>query len=123
MNIDIIKIFSAVIGAIGSFKLIFWLFNPTEMITITFIGVVILLAYGVQSTEWAEHDSFFIFGLNIYKAKKVYQQYRIWGIIPITKANIIEREYSILEDVDAIEVISSKTFLSLLPFGALKKTI
>ena len=61
MRLEILKIVGSVIGAIVSFKIIFWLFSPSEIWTIIFVFVFIFFAYGIQTTEWTETKSFSIF--------------------------------------------------------------
>ena len=119
MHLEILKIVGSVIGAIVSFKVIFWLFLPSEIWTIIFISALIFFTYGIQTTEWTENESFSIFGLNIYHSSKVYQQYRVFGIIPISKIRHLETHYSILKDLDPNALVATKTFISMLPFGAL----
>jgi len=119
MRLDILKIVGSVIGAIVSFKIIFWLFLPSEIWTIIFI----FFAYGIQTTEWTENESISIFGLNIYQSSKVYQQYRVFGIIPISKTRHLETHRSILKDLDPIVLAPTKTLISMLPFGALASKV
>ncbi len=123
MHLEMFKIVGSVIGAIFSFKIIFWLFLPSEIWTIIFIFVFIFFAYGIQTTEWTENESFSIFGLNIYHSSKVYQQYRVFGIIPISKTRLLETHNSILEDLDPTILVPTKTLISMLPFGALTSKI
>jgi hypothetical protein len=119
MRLEILKIVGSVIGAIISLKIIFWLFSPSEIWAIVLIFAFIFFAYGIQTTEWTENESFSIFGLNIYNSSKVHQQYRVFGIIPISKTKLLESHHSILEDLDPPVLIPTKTAISMLPFGAL----
>jgi hypothetical protein len=123
MRLEILKIVGSVIGAIISLKIIFWLFSPSEIWTIVLIFAFIFFAYGIQTTEWTENESLSIFGFDIYHSRKVYQQYRVFGIIPISKTQLLESHHSILEDLDPLVLIPTKTAISMLPFGALASKV
>jgi len=123
MHFESLKIVGSVIGAIVSIKIIFWLFSPSEIWTIILIFVFIFFAYGIQITEWTENESFSIFGLNIYHSSKVYQQYRVFGIIPISKRRLLETHHTILGDLEPAILVPTKTLISMLPFGALASKV
>jgi len=120
MHVEILKIIGSVIGAILSLKVIFWLFAPSEIWTIVFIYIFVMIAYGIQVAEWTEEENFSLFGFNIYHTRKVYQQYRIFGIIPISEKQSLRTDHSLLADLDPVIALPmAKTAISALPFGAL----
>jgi len=123
MHFETSKIIGSIIGAIISFKIIFWLFSPSELWTIIFIFAFIFLAYGIQPTEWVEEKSFSLFEIDIYSSRKVCQQYRIFGLIPITEKKYVETHYSLFEDLEAPILLVSKTAISTIPFGALSSKV
>lgn len=123
MNIDLLKITGSIVGAIISLKILFFIFNPSELLIIILIGVLLFISYGIHSTEWDEHSSFSIFGINIYNSKRVFQQYRILGIIPLSRATLVRKEHSVFDELNpTVALPLVKTTISALPFGALLLT-
>ncbi len=118
-HLEILKIVGSAIGAILSLKFIFWLFSPSEIWTIVLIGILIMFVYGIHVVEWSEDTRISLFGLDIYHKRKVWQQYRIFGIIPITQKQCLVTKHSVLTDLGPIALPIAQTFISTVPFGAL----
>lgn len=120
MHADLLKISGALIGYLASWKIIFLIFNPSEVFTIMVFSILLFIPYGIHTVEWAMDRSFSMFGKKIYENRKVMQQYRLLGIIPISYAKLVEEKSSFLMDLDPYIVLPAvKIGLSLLPFGAL----
>ncbi len=125
MHIDLLKITGSLLGAFILSKILFWIFSPSEIIGAVLIYISVLALYGLQLTQWSEKSRISIFNIEIYSSEKVYQQYRIFGVIPISKKIKVENNTSffggnLIEEV-ILKKLPQRFLFSLLPFGALRK--
>lgn len=117
MHTDLIKILGSVLGFIISWELIFWLFSPSELLVIIMINILLFFAYGIKLVEWSEESSWSFFGITAYSSKKIKQQYKILGLVPISRIYTIKSHRSILENLTPEDVLPlAKMILNLLPF-------
>lgn len=119
MNIQILKIIGAFVGAIAVVKGIFLVFSPSELWTIILIGAFIVVAYFIQPTQWAEEDRISIFGYNIYESREVYQQYKLFGVIPILPKRTIQKEKSLLSELPPFIPALAEGVIATIPFGTI----
>lgn len=114
MHFNIQRIVAGILGTLVSVKFLFWFFTPTEMIATGTIWFIIFLAYGIQRVEWTENGGSWFSGLCLGTFEYTYQQWRIYGIIPISPKITIKRQINI----SRITGLFIKSFImSLIPFG------
>lgn len=97
----------------------FFIFSPSELWTIILIGAFIFVAYFIQPIQWAEEDRIFIFGYNIYESREVYQQYKLFGVIPILSKRILQKEKSLLSELPAFVPALAEDIIATIPFGTI----
>lgn len=83
--------------------------------------ILLFLAYGIQLIEWPEEASLKILGLPISSTRKVKQQYRVMGIIPVSNIYTVESHCDIMpiESNERLSASLTNLALSVLPFGGL----
>ena len=117
MHTDLIKLLGSVLGFIISWKLIFWLFSPSELSAIIMVNVLLFFAYGIKLVEWSEESSWSFFGVSAYRSKKINRQYKIFGFMPISSIYTIKFHRGILDDHAPKDFLPlAKMALNLLPF-------
>jgi hypothetical protein len=120
MKFDLIKTIISVIGFVASWKIIFFIFSPSELSVIIIITLLLFAAYGIQLIEWPEESSVTILGLSVYESRKIKQQYRIFGLIPISGVMTIKSQGSFFKDLDPYVALPFiKAVISSVPFGGL----
>lgn len=121
MHTDLIKLLGSILGFVISWKLILWLFSPSELSVIVTINVLLFFAYGIKLVEWSEERTWSFFGMCAYSSKQIKRQYKILCFIPISNISTVSSHKSFLNDLTPKDVLPLvKMALNLLPcFGYL----
>ncbi len=104
------------------FRLLFWVFDPSEFLTMALCVLVPLAAYGVQPVVWSESSSTSIFGFPVRKEEKIHQQLRIFGLIPVGKPKVVQSASSYFSNKPLPTegaVFLARAATTAIPFGGL----
>ncbi len=126
MNLNLLKTISSVLGGILFIKGIFWIFNPSEILTVVGIYILTIGLYGIQNVKWEKNSSTTFFGFTIYKSRIINQQLCLFGIIPISKVQTLENHvaYFPSEEITPLILENLKSsLLSSLPLGGVISSV
>lgn len=128
MHINAEKTIGAVVGAILCVKLVFIVFPGTELLQILAVAMFVFLAYGVQRVEWNEGASWTVFGICVYRSRRVFSQWTVFGLIPVSKPIVEESRHEVIPNADDAKAIAGflmnygiPILLSILPFGGYRR--
>ena len=134
MHIDLRQYVWTIIGAvvlyIALWKIIFWLFSPSETFVMFIISVIVggicFIAYGIQRVEWETTSKISFFGVIFRSSSTVYSQLKVLGIFPIGAPQLISCNDDYFPNPNELKkflVATGKVFniKCLIPFAYLMK--
>ncbi len=99
MHTDIVKIAGSFIGVAAVVFIMSNFFSPFETVFTFLLYFLVIAAYGIQLIEWSEHRKFSVFDIDVYKDERIYRQYKIFGIIPISPKKKVKQDISVLDNL------------------------
>lgn len=84
VHLNLLKMAGAVLGYFILWKVIFYFFDVPQTLMITVVSVLLALPWLLHRVEWAEESSFSIFGVPLWRSKRIRSRLTILQIIPIS---------------------------------------
>ena len=120
MHLDLRKTAVSILGYLVAWKIIFYIFSPGETSIIILVSIILVCLYGIQIVEWPEKEKTTIFGVMVNSHEKIYSQYTLFGILPISNKKIIQHEKAYFKEVDISKIGRLiDVAKSALPFGGI----
>ena len=97
MNINLVKAIGGVVGYVVICWVLFLVFTPRELLFIILIPLCVSICYMIRTVEWVEESTFSIFGVSVYSTRRVKQQHRLFGVVPVSAVRSMEVEKSLFK--------------------------